>query len=65
VLARKDEAYASFKSIWRSDGYDGEPLVDVQRLEVSDVLSVFTRTSSRGGGSNVVVLDFALPDAVR
>jgi hypothetical protein len=61
MLARKDE-HASFKSVWRKDGYDGEPLVDVQRLEMSDVLSVFTRTSRNAGGeSNVVVLDFILP----
>jgi hypothetical protein len=60
MLLRQEEAYARIESIWISDGYDGEPLVDVQRLEVSDVLSVFTRTSRRGGESKVVVLDFAL-----
>lgn len=38
------DGYQKFESIWRSNGFDGEPLVDVQRLEESDVLSVFTRT---------------------
>lgn len=62
MQARRDEEYAEFRSIWRGDGFDGEPLVDVQRLEASDVLSIFTRTSrgERGSG-DVVVLDFTLP----
>jgi hypothetical protein len=65
LQARKDEEYVTFKSTWRGDGFDGEPLVDVQRLEVSDILSVFTRTNkSIGGESKVVVLDFTLPDAM-
>lgn len=52
-----------FETLWRSYGFDGEPLVDVQRLEVSDTLSVFTRTDKRGadGKRYVVVLDFVLP----
>jgi hypothetical protein len=61
MLARKDEQYTRFVSIWRGEGFDGEPLVEVQRLETSDVLSVFTRTSrSAISDSNVVVLDFTL-----
>jgi len=61
MLARKDEEYTRFASVWRGDGFDGEPLVDVQRLETSDILSVFTRTSrSVISDSNVVVLDFTL-----
>ncbi len=61
MLARKDEEYTKFDSVWRSDGFDGEPLVDVQRLETSDILSVFTRTSrSVTNDTNVVVLDFTL-----
>ena len=64
MLARKDGECASIKPIWRSEGYDGEPLVDVQRLEVSDVLSVFTRTSRSVGEGKVIVLDFALPGAL-
>ncbi len=35
------DGYQKFESIWWSDGFDGEPLVDAQRLEESDVLSVF------------------------
>lgn len=55
---------ASFESIW-SDGYDGEPLVDMQLLETSNILSIFTRScNSVGGESNAVVLDFTLPDAI-
>lgn len=65
MQARKDEEYGTFKSIWRNEGFNGEPLVDVQRLKVSDILSVFTRTNrSISGESKVVVLDFTLPDAV-
>lgn len=54
----------AFETIWSADeGFDGEPLVDVQRLEEADVLSVFTRTISEdgeSGGRCVVVLDFEL-----
>lgn len=65
MLTRKEEEYVSFKSIWRNDGYDGEPLVDVQLLEASDILSIFTRTCKNvGGESNVVVLDFTLPETL-
>jgi hypothetical protein len=48
--------------VWRCEaGYDGEPLVDVQRLEVSDILSIFTRTAKDNEGRcEVVVLDFTL-----
>jgi hypothetical protein len=64
MLARKDGECTSIKPIWRSEGYDGEPLIDVHRLEVSDVLSVFTRTSRSVGEGKVIVLDFALPGAI-
>jgi len=61
MRANEAEGYESFKSVWRSEGYDGEPLVDVQRLEEEDVLSVFTRTcSDENRKRNVVVLDFGL-----
>jgi hypothetical protein len=30
-----------FETVWTRNGFDGECLVDVQRLEVSDTLSVF------------------------
>jgi hypothetical protein len=60
--ARADEGYKKFESVWRCEaGYDGEPLVDVQRLEVSDILSIFTRTAKDNEGRcEVVVLDFTL-----
>lgn len=61
MRAQKKNQYAEFTTIWGSDGFDGEPLIDVQRLEESNVLSVFTRTAKNQlGESNVVVLDFLL-----
>ena len=30
-----------FETVWTRNGFDGERLVDVQRLEVSDTLSEF------------------------
>ncbi|CAG8982891.1 hypothetical protein HYALB_00002908 [Hymenoscyphus albidus] len=58
LQSQKSEGYARFEKIWTGDGYDGEPLVDVQMLEVSNLLSIFTRTS--GKVRDVVVLDFVL-----
>ena len=59
--ASKKEDYVNFDIIWRGDKFDGEPLVDVQRLEGSDCLSIFTRTDRKGDGTkDVVVLDFSL-----
>jgi D-alanine-D-alanine ligase-like ATP-grasp enzyme len=54
--------YKEFETVWRAEeGFDGEPLVDVQRLETSNVLSIFTRTSKNSDGiSSIVVLDFQL-----
>ena len=61
MRATKAEGYKTFSSIWRGDGYNGEPLVDVQRLEESDILSVFTRTDSDANKErSVVALDFDL-----
>jgi hypothetical protein len=61
IMQAEKDGYGSFKSIWRSDGYEGEPSVDVGRLEVSDVLSVFTRTAkNQDWKRSVVVLDFSL-----
>ncbi|KAK0119169.1 hypothetical protein ONS95_008027 [Cadophora gregata] len=63
MRARKEEQYSRFEPVWMLDGYDGEPLVDVQRLETSDVLSVFTRTSAGVDGKrDVVVLDLLLTE---
>jgi len=53
--------HAKFETIWEADGFEGEPLVDNQRLEISDVLSVFTRTVKKSGWTReVVILDFDL-----
>lgn len=48
---------------WSGEGFDGEPLVDEERLREGLVLSVFTRTVGHGEegggmGRDVVVLDF-------
>ncbi|KAH9221617.1 hypothetical protein DL95DRAFT_355652 [Leptodontidium sp. 2 PMI_412] len=63
MRARKEELYSRFELVWMWDGFDGEPLVDVKRLETSDVLSMFTRTSEDVDGiRNVVVLDLLLTE---
>lgn len=63
MRARKEEQYQTFVPVWMWDGFDGEPLVDIQRLETSDVLSVFTRTNASVDGSrDVVVLDLHLTE---
>jgi hypothetical protein len=54
----KDQGYDVFEAIWTGEGFDAEPLVDVQRLEASETLSVFTRT--KGEKRSIVVLDFTL-----
>jgi hypothetical protein len=58
--ARKTEGEVSFETVWRGEGFDGEPCVDVGRLEDYDVLSVFTRTDLIDGKRDVVILDFDL-----
>ena len=50
-----------FEEIWQSEGFDGEPLVDIQRLETSNTLSVFSRMEKkRNGTGDIVVLEFDL-----
>lgn len=59
MQARKERNYARFEQVWLGHGFDGEPLVDVQRLEISDDLSVFIGTSKEEDGiGSVVVIDF-------
>ncbi|KUJ22481.1 uncharacterized protein LY89DRAFT_704198 [Mollisia scopiformis] len=61
MQAKREPGHVNFTQIWLGSGFDGEPLVDVQRLEMSDMLSIFTRTSkAENGVSDVVVLDFKL-----
>ncbi|KAF8866422.1 hypothetical protein BDZ45DRAFT_667700 [Acephala macrosclerotiorum] len=61
MQARKEHNYAKFEQVWLGHGFDGEPLVDVQRLENSDNLSVFIGTSKEEDGTgSVAVLDFKL-----
>lgn len=58
MRGRKDQDYRVFETVWTGEGFDGEPLVDIQRLEASEVLSVFTRTKEET--RSIVVLDFVL-----
>jgi hypothetical protein len=58
MRGRKDQGYRVFETVWTGEGFDGEPLMDIQRLEVSEVLSVFTRTKEET--RSIVVLDFVL-----
>ncbi|GME61466.1 hypothetical protein GTA08_BOTSDO00394 [Neofusicoccum parvum] len=61
VRASKAEGYLKFETVWRQDGFDGEPLVDQARLDESDVLSIFTRTDKdEEGKRKVVVIDLDL-----
>lgn len=65
MQAGKEDGYKKFESVWKGEGFDGEPLVDEQRLEGEDVLSVFTRTSQkRDGKRDVVVLDFDISEGL-
>lgn len=53
----------AFETIWTGYGFDGEPLVDVQRLEVSNVLSILTRTDRKADGKRqIIVMDFVLDE---
>lgn len=61
MQARKEHGYTNFEQIWMGHGFDGEPLIDVQRFEIADELSVFigiSKGEDRTG--SVVVLDFKL-----
>ncbi|KAE8452178.1 hypothetical protein EG329_001645 [Mollisiaceae sp. DMI_Dod_QoI] len=61
MQARKEHGYASFRQVWIGNNFDGEPLTDIQRLETSDDLTVFTRTSQdTNSAASMVVLDFKL-----
>lgn len=60
MRAWKTEGKLRIETVWRGEGFDGEPCVDVGRLEDSNVLSVFTRTDLIGEKRDVVVLEFDL-----
>lgn len=60
VRVLKVDGDMKFETVWRGEGFDGEPCVDVGMLEDSDLLSVFTRTDLIDGKREVVVLDFDL-----
>ncbi|KAK1763162.1 hypothetical protein QBC33DRAFT_460102 [Phialemonium atrogriseum] len=62
VRATKASNYSVQEEVWVGRGLSGEPLVDVQRLEHDNVLSLFVRADVEGAAEkkNVVVMDFAL-----
>jgi hypothetical protein len=64
LRARKEYGFGhtEFEIVWRrEDGFDGEPLIDIRRLDIEDTLSIFTRTNGTvEKGREVVVLDFDL-----
>jgi hypothetical protein len=64
MSARKKAGSVEWKTVWRGDGFDGEPCIDVGRLEFSDTLSIFTRRVEVAEDGmtrrSVVVLDFDL-----
>ena len=60
-VKRLDWKSEQFEQIWHGKGYDGEPLVDLARLETEDVMSIFTRTNFDDDRQRqVVVLDIDL-----
>ncbi|KAF2144280.1 uncharacterized protein K452DRAFT_285520, partial [Aplosporella prunicola CBS 121167] len=61
VRSLESEDYMMFETMWKGDGFDGEPLLDQMRLEEEGILSVFTRTDKdEAGRRKVVVIDFDL-----
>jgi hypothetical protein len=64
LRSRKEDGsrYKEFDIVWRrEDGFDGEPLIDIRRLEIEDMLSIFTRTNGNGKkGREIIGLDFDL-----
>ena len=62
----EDVTYGPFEVMWQGEGFDGEPLVDEERLCSGDrMLSVMTRTAvdSKSAVAMVVVLDWDLGDS--
>lgn len=59
LKATASGGYKDWSTVWEADGYDGEPLIDEERLKTDGVLSVFTRTVLKNDEHRcVVVLDF-------
>lgn len=62
IKITKASSYSSHEEVWLGTGLSGEPLIDTQRLEHDNVLSLFARfmvedTSPR---QTVAVIDFQL-----
>jgi hypothetical protein len=64
VKGQVNDGSSTFVEAWTGNGFDGEPLIDVQGLEISDRLSIFTRTDDKAakGERELVVLDFDLSE---
>ena len=64
LKASRSDDYSTHELVWRKEGYPPtEPLIDTERLDYDNVLSVYTRATVEGqpGAKNsVVVLDFQL-----
>ncbi|KAI9741046.1 MAG: hypothetical protein M1834_002757 [Cirrosporium novae-zelandiae] len=59
LASSPDSSYREVELLWKGTGYDGEPLIDIERLKTEDILSVFTRIEPERGGS-LIVIDFHL-----
>ncbi|KAF4538829.1 Dockerin type 1 [Lasiodiplodia theobromae] len=63
VRASKAEEDLRFETVWRQDGFDGEPLVDQAKMDERGIISIFTRTDKGADGKRkVVVIDVDLGD---
>lgn len=62
VKLTKASCYCSHEEVWVGKGLSGEPLVDTQRLEHDNVLSLFVRSTVEGSPAkkNVIIIDFEL-----
>ncbi|OJD30280.1 dockerin type 1 [Diplodia corticola] len=56
-----EEGHLRFETVWRQDGFDGEPLVDQPKMDERGIISIFTRTDRGADGKRkVVVIDVEL-----
>lgn len=63
MRASKAEEDLRFETVWRQDGFDGEPLVDQAKMDERGIISIFTRTDKGADGKRkVVVIDVDLGD---
>ncbi|OMP83567.1 hypothetical protein BK809_0004948 [Diplodia seriata] len=61
VRASLVEGEMRFETVWRQDGFDGEPLVDQAKMDDRGIISIFTRTDRDSDGKRkIVVIDVDL-----